>query len=69
VQRAVGDDYRLLNIEGLSVITPTAESKNLAKRHPRAYSALAWLDDRLAPLWPFRAWGDFFIISLRYEPR
>ncbi|MEX2161379.1 MAG: class I SAM-dependent methyltransferase [Anaerolineales bacterium] len=58
-------EYRLLSIEGLSVITPTAESKNLAKRHPKFYAALAWLDDRLAPLPPWRGWGDFFIISFR----
>lgn len=67
-RRAFGPDYRLLEIEGLSVITPTAESKNLAKRHPRVYGALAWLDDRLSHVPPWRGWGDFFIISLRYEP-
>lgn len=69
VVRAFGPDYRPLAIEGLSVITPTAESKNLAKRHARVYGALAWLDDRLAPHAPFSGWGDFFIASLRYEPR
>jgi ubiquinone/menaquinone biosynthesis C-methylase UbiE len=68
VRRAFGADYRLLEIEGLSVITPTAESKNLAKRHPRVYRALAWLDDRLSHVPPWRGWGDFFIISLRYAP-
>ena len=59
------DGYEVLAIEGLSVITPTAESKGLALRHPRAYGVLAWLDDRLAPRAPFRGWGDFFIVSLR----
>jgi hypothetical protein len=51
------------------VITPTAESKGLAKRHPRLYAALAWLDDRLSRVPPWRGWGDFFIVTLRYEPR
>ncbi len=50
------------------MITPTAESKNLAKRHPVVYRALAWLDDRLSHVPPWRGWGDYFIISLRYEP-
>lgn len=68
VRRAFGAQYRLLEIEGLSVITPTAESKNLAKRHRTVYRALAWLDDRLARVPPWRGWGDYFIISLRYEP-
>ena len=64
-----GPDYRRVALEGLSVLTPTAESKNFAKRWPRLYKTLAWLDDRLSPLPPFQGWGDFFIVSLRYQPR
>ena len=71
---AFGDSYQPLAVEGLSVITPTAESKNLAKRFPRFYRALSWLDDRLSTRPPWWGWGDFFILSLRYrsspdEPR
>ena len=57
-----------LAVEGLSVFAPPAESKNLARRHPRFYRFLCWLDDRLAQSAPFRGWGDFFIISLQYTP-
>jgi ubiquinone/menaquinone biosynthesis C-methylase UbiE len=64
-----GEDYDVLAIEGLSVITPTAESKNLAIRFPRLYRALSWFDDRLSTRSPWRGWGDFFILSLRYHPR
>jgi len=64
-----GKDYQQLALEGLSVITPTAESKNLAKCFPRFYRALSWLDDRLSPLPPWRGWGDFFIVSMRYQPQ
>jgi ubiquinone/menaquinone biosynthesis C-methylase UbiE len=67
-ERSFGRDFSRLALEGLSVITPTAESKNLARRWPRLYSALAWLDDRLAPRWPWRGWGDFYILSMRYQP-
>lgn len=65
---AFGPQYRLLSIEGLSVFAPPAESKNLAKRHPAIYRWLCWLDDHLAHRSPFFGWGDFFIISFRYEP-
>ena len=65
VMRDFGAAYELLGLEGLSVITPTAESKNLARRHPRIYGALSWLDDRLAPHAPASGWGDFFIVSMR----
>lgn len=64
-----GDEYNCLAIEGLSVITPTAESKNFAKRYTRLYRALSWLDDRLASRFPWRGWGDFFILTMRYQPK
>jgi ubiquinone/menaquinone biosynthesis C-methylase UbiE len=69
VLRQFGPDFEHIAVEGLSVLTPTAESKNFAKRWPRIYGALAWLDDRLSPLPPFQGWGDFYIVSLRYRPR
>jgi ubiquinone/menaquinone biosynthesis C-methylase UbiE len=64
-----GNDYDLLALEGLSVITPTAESKNFAKMFRRLYGALSWLDDKLAPHGPWNGWGDFYILSLRYNPK
>jgi len=64
-----GDEYDCLAIEGLSVITPTAESKNFAKRYTRLYRTLSWLDDRLAPRSPWYGWGDFFIITMRYRSK
>jgi ubiquinone/menaquinone biosynthesis C-methylase UbiE len=66
---AFGPDYEMLAIEGLSVTTPTAENKDLASRHPRVYRALSWLDDRVSSKPPWSGWGDFFIASLRYNPR
>ncbi len=60
------NDFELLALEGLSVITPTAESKNFAKGHPRLYRTLSWLDDRLSPHWPWSGWGDFYILTMRY---
>jgi ubiquinone/menaquinone biosynthesis C-methylase UbiE len=63
-----GDDYDFLALEGLSVITPTAESKNLARRFPRLYNTLSRIDDRLSVRPPWWGWGDFYILSLRYNP-
>lgn len=64
-----GHDFELVTMEGLSVITPTAESKNFAKRYPRLYRALSWLDDKLSPRWPWKGWGDFYILTMRYRQR
>jgi ubiquinone/menaquinone biosynthesis C-methylase UbiE len=68
VLRWFGDDFELLALEGLSVLTPTAESRNFAKWHPRLYCALSWLDDKLSPHWPWSGWGDFYILTMRYNP-
>jgi ubiquinone/menaquinone biosynthesis C-methylase UbiE len=62
---AFGPGYEVHGLRGLSVVTPTAESKNLAKRHQRLYGALARLDDAVAGRAPFSRWGDFFILVLR----
>ena len=68
VEQWFGKEYQRVALEGLSVITPTAESKNLAKRFPAVYRALSWLDDRLSPHAPWWGWGDFYILSLRNLP-
>lgn len=68
VIRWFGDDFQLLALEGLSVITPTAESKNFAKYYPHLYRTLSWLDDNLSPHWPWNGWGDFYMLTMKYVP-
>ena len=67
VIRWFGDNFEVLALEGLSVLTPTAESKNFARRHPRLYRSLSWLDDRLSPYWPWKGWGDFYMLTMKYR--
>jgi ubiquinone/menaquinone biosynthesis C-methylase UbiE len=64
---AFGSQYSPLAVEGLSVFAPPAESKNLASQRPALYRWLCGLDDRLAGRAPFYGWGDFFIITLKYD--
>jgi ubiquinone/menaquinone biosynthesis C-methylase UbiE len=64
-----GKDFELVSLEGLSVLTPTAESKNFAKQYPPLYHGLSWMDDRLSPYWPWYGWGDFYILTMRYKPK
>lgn len=67
VLKLFGPEYSHLEFEGLSVITPTAESKKLAVEFPRVYRLLARMDDALSRRAPWWGWGDFFIISMRYR--
>jgi ubiquinone/menaquinone biosynthesis C-methylase UbiE len=67
-RKAFGAQFRQLSVEGLSVFAPPAESKNLALRRPHLYRLLCEIDNRLAGKTPFRGWGDFYILTLRFEP-
>jgi hypothetical protein len=63
---ALGSDFRLLQLEGLSVFTPPADRLNFPRRFPRLYRVLAKIDDALSPHAPFNHWGDFFILTAQY---
>jgi ubiquinone/menaquinone biosynthesis C-methylase UbiE len=68
IRQALGSRFRPLRLEGLSVLTPTADNKTFARHHPRLFRALAALDDRLSQRPPFNAWGDFFILTMEFCP-
>ncbi len=68
VIRSLGKDFRLLKLEGLSTFAPPADRKEFARRYPRLYLLLAWLDEHLGRLPVLRGWGDFFILSAEYCP-
>ena len=68
VLRALGNDFHLRALEGLSILTPPADHKDFAYRFPRLYQLLARLDDRLSQVPPFNRWGDFTILTARYDP-
>jgi hypothetical protein len=68
VASAFGSEFKLLDVQGLSILAPPAESKNLARQLPSLYQQLCRLDQRLSRSSPWRGWGDFFIISFRYQP-
>jgi SAM-dependent methyltransferase len=68
VRAAFGGEFQALRLQGLSVFTPPADHKEFPLRHPRLYRWLVRLDERLSDRFPFQGWGDFFILSLRYQP-
>ena len=57
--------FRKVRLENLSLLTPPADHKNFASKHPELYRALAYLDDRLAGAPVLRGWGDFFILTMQ----
>lgn len=69
VRRSFGTDFRFVSLEGLSVLTPPADNKSFAVRFPRLYSTLATLDDLASRIPLLNQCGDFFILTMRYDPR
>ncbi|MDE3089647.1 MAG: hypothetical protein KGJ80_09750, partial [Chloroflexota bacterium] len=69
VAAAFGDDFEIVLVQGVSVLTPPADHKTFSTRFPRLYRLLVWLDDKVSNARPFRGWGDFFILTMRYAPR
>jgi ubiquinone/menaquinone biosynthesis C-methylase UbiE len=65
VREAWGEDFELVSVCALSVITPPATNKDFAIKRPRTFELLSRLDDVLASRYPFRYWGDFTMVTLR----
>ncbi len=65
VMRAFGPQFELLHLEGLSVVTPTADNKTFAPRRPNLFKRLVQLDEAVSHMWPFNRMGDFFILTMK----
>ncbi len=66
VQQALGPAFELLELRGLSVVTPTADNDKFARQHPRLFRSLVHLDDFLSHRPLFNRIGDFFVLTARY---
>ena len=68
VLTALGPNFLLLRLEGLSVFAPPADRVDFPRRFPHFYRALVNLDEVLATRAPFNHWGDFFILTAQAAP-
>ena len=69
VAAAFGPDFRVREIRSLCLFAPALLLERFPLRHPRLTRLGMRLDERLGGLWPFRAMGDFCVITLEYRPR
>lgn len=67
VANAWGQDFELVSVRALSVITPPATNKEFALKRPALFRFLSKLDDALESRYPFKYWGDFTIVTLRHR--
>jgi ubiquinone/menaquinone biosynthesis C-methylase UbiE len=52
-------------LEGLCTLVPPSYIAGFAERRPRLFGWLCRLEDRWKGRWPWRVWGDYYIIGLR----
>ena len=68
VMRALGPDFKMVNLQGLSLFAPPADNDVFATRHASIYKILVGMDEIVSHLPILAGWGDFFILSARYLP-
>lgn len=68
IRRVLQHNFQLLSIEGLCTLVPPSYIEHFAERHPKWYGWLKKKEDRRKERWPWKYIGDYFIISLRYQP-
>jgi ubiquinone/menaquinone biosynthesis C-methylase UbiE len=57
--------FELVKLEGICTIVPPSYMEGFSEKHPKLYRFLLEKEKTLRTKWPWRAIGDYFIISLR----
>lgn len=68
VMRALGKNYSMLSLEGLSIFAPPADRRGFPNHHPALYKLLTQVDETLSKWTPFNHWGDFYMMTAEYQP-
>lgn len=67
VIRAIGGNFKLLKLQGLASWSPPPYLDDFAKKYPRAYRSLTWIDEKASSFFPFNRCADHFILTASYR--
>lgn len=67
VMRCFGPRFSLVRLQSLNLFSPNADNYTFMQKAPRIYRALTTLDKRLGDLPPFNRWGDYFMLTMRFN--
>jgi ubiquinone/menaquinone biosynthesis C-methylase UbiE len=59
------NDFTVLGVEGLCSAVPPSYFENFPRKNPSLFKKLMAFERRNKSRWPWKSWGDYFIISLR----
>ncbi len=65
VRKHLKKSFSLLALEGLCTIVPPSYMENFAEKHPQLYAWLQQKENKLKKKWPWKATGDYYIITLK----
>jgi ubiquinone/menaquinone biosynthesis C-methylase UbiE len=65
VQKVLRREFDVLRIEGLCSLVPPSYMENFAEKYPRFFNLAKKFENKWKSMWPWRAIGDYYIISLR----
>lgn len=68
VKRLLGPRYEVLTQRALSLCVPPPHHERFPNRRPAVFRFLCRAEDAIAHRWPFRSWGDHYLIVLRKRP-
>ncbi len=66
IQKAFGENYKLLRCEGLGALSPPPSATNFVTKHPSLYKSLTRLDEKVRNHFPFNRWADHIVVTLKY---
>ncbi|HEX2616819.1 MAG TPA: class I SAM-dependent methyltransferase [Flavobacteriales bacterium] len=65
VRKHLGQGYEVITQRALSLVVPPPHMERFPSRWPRLLRALDRIEEGIAHRWPFRNWGDHYLIILR----
>ncbi|MDK1028418.1 MAG: methyltransferase domain-containing protein [Anaerolineae bacterium] len=68
VQNTFPPSFQFVSLQSLCLFCPPSYLEKFSKKYPKLTANLMRLDERLNDKWPLNSWGDFFILTMQYQP-
>lgn len=65
IRKHLKNSFDVLSVEGLCSLVPPSYLQGFAEKHPRLYQSLVRKENKWKSHWPWRAIGDYYIITLQ----
>jgi ubiquinone/menaquinone biosynthesis C-methylase UbiE len=65
IARTLGDGFERKGLEGLCTLVPPSYIEGFAEKHPAVYRFLQKKENQWKANWPWRAIGDYYIITMQ----